>query len=164
MAHDHHGAGTEAGQGGHGPGGARAHGHDHAHGPGHNHAHGEHLASHLHGDDGSEALAALAEQFLDGFRQAADKTAYLRLTGIPFEIADEAGGPSLKLVDVVATTAWQVGTASPGFGTRELAYLPFPGAMVRERTNVALVYVSLARRVDRDLREVLREHAAMAAR
>lgn len=145
MAHDHHGAGQGAGRG-------------------HNHAHGEHLASHMAPDDGAEALAVLAGQFLDGFRQAADKTAYLRLMGVPFEIEDEAGGPSLKLVDVRTTTAWQVGTASPGFGTRELAYLPFPGALVRERTNAAFVYVSLERRLEVDLHDFLRRHEALAAR
>jgi hypothetical protein len=115
-------------------------------------------------DDGAEALAVLAEQFLDGFRQAADKTAYLRLMGVPFEIADEAGGPPLKLVDVRVTARWQVGTASPGFGTRELNYLPFPGALVRERTEAAFVYVSLERRRDVDLRDFLGKHAAMEPR
>jgi hypothetical protein len=141
VAHDHHGAGQ-----------------------GHNHGPADHLASHVGHDDGAETIAVLAEQFLDGFRQAADKTAYLRLMGVPFEIEDEAGGPSLKLVDVSTTTRWQVGTASPGFGTRELAYMPFPGALVRERTDAVFVYVSLERREEIDLRDFLRRHEAATVR
>jgi hypothetical protein len=46
-------------------------------------------------------------------------------------------------VDVRLTTEWQVGTASPSFGSRELSWLPFPGEMISERTNMGLVYVSL---------------------
>ncbi|MEL7184305.1 MAG: hypothetical protein AAGK57_11750, partial [Pseudomonadota bacterium] len=39
-------------------------------------------------------------------------------------------GPTMKLVDVHLKTEWQVGTASPSFGSRELSYLPYPGDMV----------------------------------
>ncbi len=52
---------------------------------------------------------------------------YLRLAGVPLEKPGRGGGPSLKLVDVKLTTEWQVGTASPSFGSRELSYLPYPG-------------------------------------
>lgn len=136
------------------------HGHRHEHGHGHN-AGADHLHSHPHAPGEAEALAALAAQFVEGFRAAADKIAYLRLAGVPLEIADPEGGAPLKLVDVTLTTAWQVGTASPGFGTAELNYLPFPGDMVRDRENMAFVYVSLTRRIDRDLRVFLVEHPAM---
>lgn len=132
--------------------------HDHAHdhiGPGHNHTHADHLHSHMPEQTAAEDLQALAEQFIDGFREAADKTSYLRLTGIPFEIETE-GGPPLKLVDVEMTTGWQVGTASPAFGSRDLSYLPLPGDLVAERTNLHFVYVSLKERRDIDLREILR--------
>ena len=61
----------------------------------------------------------------------------------------------LKLVDVELKTEWQVGTASPSFGSRELSYLPFPGDMVVERTNMALIYVSMEEKQTRDIREFL---------
>ncbi|MEL6236586.1 MAG: hypothetical protein AAFR46_19490 [Pseudomonadota bacterium] len=121
---------------------------------GHNHA-AEHLHSHGKPEDAAAELQVLSDQFIDGFRQAADKMAFLRLAAVPLERPDPEGGPSLKLVDVEITTAWQVGTASPGFGTRELSYLPFPGAMIAERTNMGLIYVSLDRRDVLDLRDFL---------
>ncbi|MEM8742633.1 MAG: hypothetical protein AAGE13_14210 [Pseudomonadota bacterium] len=121
---------------------------------GHNHA-AEHLHSHAKPEDMAAELQVLSDQFIDGFRQAADKMAYLRLAGVPLERPDAQGGPSLKLVDVEIVTAWQMGTASPGFGTRELSYLPFPGEMIAERTNLGLIYVSLDRRDVLDLRDFL---------
>ncbi|MDU8943547.1 hypothetical protein [Ovoidimarina sediminis] len=121
---------------------------------GHNHGH-DHLHSHLPPEDTAAALQVLATQFIDGFVQAADKTAYLRLAGVPFERPGAGGATALKLVDVSLTTEWQVGTASPSFGSRELSYLPFPGEMVRERTNMALVYVSTEEKSLLDIREFL---------
>ena len=121
---------------------------------GHNHGH-DHLHSHLPPEDAAAELQVLATQFIDGFVQAADKTAYLRLAGVPFERPGAGGATALKLVDVSLTTEWQVGTASPSFGSRELSYLPFPGEMVRERTNMALVYVSTEEKSLLDIREFL---------
>ncbi len=65
-------------------------------------------------------------------------------------------------MDVELRTEWQVGTASPSFGSRELSYLPFPGEMVTERTNMGLVYVSLASRYVWDLRDFLARRTASA--
>lgn len=127
--------------------------HDHPHH--HNHAHGDHLHSHMHDPDAASDMQVLATQFIDGFRDAKDKMAYLRLAGVPLEM-DGGGGPSLKLVDVKLTTEWQVGTASPSFGSRELSYLPYPGSMVVERTNMAFVYVSIERKSLVDLRDFLK--------
>lgn len=121
---------------------------------GHNHAN-DHLHSHMPPEDEAAGLQVLATQFIDGFVQAADKTAYLRLAGVPFERSGSGGKTALKLVDVSLTTEWQVGTASPSFGSRELSYLPFPGEMVSERTNMALVYVSLEEKSLLDIREFL---------
>lgn len=132
----------------------------HHHPHDHNHPHPDPLASHLHGPDAAAELQVLTAQFIDGFREARDKSAYLRIAGVPFEIADPAGGPSLKLVDIELRTEWQVGTASPSFGSRELSYLPFPGEMVTERTNMGFVYVSLHTREVQDLREFLSARAA----
>ena len=129
-------------------------------GPGHNGATAGHLHSHPHGEEAAEDLAALAAQFVDGFVQARDKTSFLRLAGVPFERASDKGGGRMKLVDVALRTDWQVGTASPSFGSRELSYLPFPGEMVRERTNMAFVYVSLDERAEWDLRDFLAQQAA----
>lgn len=133
------------------------HDHGHHHHPhDHNHASADHLHSHMGPEDEAADLQVLCEQFIDGFRTAKDKQAYLRLAGVPLEIEDSAGGPMLKLVDVQLTTEWQVGTASPSFGTQELSYLPFPGEMITERTNMGFVYVSLKRKQVSDLRDFLR--------
>ncbi|MEL6643444.1 MAG: hypothetical protein AAFQ79_05880 [Pseudomonadota bacterium] len=125
---------------------------------GHNHAH-DHLHSHLKPEDEAADLQLLTAQFIEGFVQATDKPSYLRLAGVPFERPGEDGDGALKLVDVELRTEWQVGTASPGFGTRELSYLPFPGEMVSERTNLSLVYVSLKSKQVLDIREFLAERA-----
>ncbi|WP_299652409.1 hypothetical protein [uncultured Jannaschia sp.] len=150
--------------------------HDHAphpHGP-HGHAHhphdhnppgaADHLHSHVQAEDAAADLQVLAAQFVDGFLQAKDKTSYLRLAGVPFERPGTAGAKALKLVDVELKTEWQVGTASPSFGSRELSYLPFPGEMVRARTNMALVYVSMDERSVLDLRDVLATRKAEVER
>ncbi|WP_400085335.1 hypothetical protein [Yoonia sp. R78084] len=134
--------------------------HDHAydhhhHGQGHNHAQGDHLHSHLHEEDEAADVQVLAAQFIDGFVQAKDKASYLKLSGVPFERASRSGTKSLKLIDVELKTEWQVGTASPSFGSRELSYLPFPGQMISERTNMSLVYVSIDEKSVLDIREFL---------
>ena len=121
---------------------------------GHNHA-DDHLHSHMPPEDEAAELQVLATQFIEGFRQADDKTAYLRLAGVPLERPGKGGDTALKLVDVSLTTEWQVGTASPSFGSRELSYLPFPGQMVQERTNMALVYVSMEEKSLLDIRDFL---------
>lgn len=123
---------------------------------GHNGA-GDHMHSHPKPEDEATDLQVLCAQFIEGFCEATDKAAFLRLAQVPLEIACDEGGPRLKLVDVALKTEWQVGTASPSFGSRELSYLAFPGEMIRERTNMAFVYVSSARRLDVDLRAFLAE-------
>lgn len=110
--------------------------------------------------DQAAELQVLTSQFVDGFREARDKAAYLRIAGVPLELRDEAGGPPLKLVDVTLTTEWQVGAASPSFGSRELSYLPFPGEMIAERTNMGFVYVSMDARRVVDLRGFLAARGA----
>ncbi|MDJ0827078.1 MAG: hypothetical protein QNJ16_16415 [Rhodobacter sp.] len=121
---------------------------------GHNHG-PDHLHSHLKPEDEAADLQVLCEQFIDGFRTAKDKAAFLRIASVPLEIHDQDGGPSLKLVDVALRTEWQVGTASPSFGSRELSYLAFPGEMISERTNLAFIYVSSERKTEIDLRRFL---------
>ncbi|MBP0483221.1 hypothetical protein [Sagittula salina] len=152
MPHDHH---HHHGHHGHDHGHGHDYGHEHVHGPGHNHADGDHLHSHMHDQDDAADLQVLATQFIEGFVQAGDKTSYLKLAGVPFERPGKGGATALKLVDVELKTEWQVGTASPSFGSRELSYLPFPGQMVRERTNMALVYVSMDEKSVLDVRDFL---------
>ena len=123
---------------------------------GHNHAN-DHLHSHLPPEDEAADLQGRATQFIDGFIEAKDKMSYLRLAGVPLERQPNDGGAPVKLVDVQLTTEWQVGTASPSFGTRELSYLPYPGEMVTERTNMSFVYVSLDTKELVDLRRFLYE-------
>lgn len=127
---------------------------------GHNHAQGDHLHSHLPDADKADELKVLTAQFIDGFVAAKDKMSYLRLAGVPLEIDAPGFGPKMKLVDVQLTTEWQVGTASPSFGSRELSYLPYPGDMVTERTNLGFVYVSLETKQVNDLRSFLQQHPA----
>ena len=126
---------------------------------GHNHAHGEHLHSHLMPEDQAADLQVLTVQFIEGFIQAADKAAYLKLAGVPLERPGRSGPSELKLVDVELMTEWQVGTASPSFGSRELSYLPFPGEMIHARTNMALVYVSMDEKDKLDIRTFLADKA-----
>ena len=122
---------------------------------GHNHSHGDRLQSNLKPEDKAAALQMLTAQFIEGFVQATDKASYLRLAGIPLERPGQSGDTALKLVDVELTTEWQVGTASPSFGSRELSYLPYPGDMIRERTILALVYVSMQEKDKLDIRTFL---------
>ncbi len=126
---------------------------------GHNHA-ADHLHSHLKPEDEASDLQVLCTQFIEGFQAATDKAAYLQIAGVPLKIECSDGGPSLKLVDVSLKTEWQVGTASPSFGSRELSYLPFPGDMISERTNMSFVYVSSERRRETDLRDFIASRKA----
>lgn len=88
-----------------------------------------------------EEYAALESAFADGFRQARDKQGFLRLAQIPLELerADQGG---LKLMQVVIEEAFDVGRASPGFGSRELVYHPLPGNLVTAQSQLRFRYVS----------------------
>lgn len=143
------------------------HQHTEAHGVGHNHTHGpaDHLHSHMKGHsakDLADELQVLARSFVEGFRQADDKTSYLRLAGIPFERSGE-DGLAMKLVDASITSNWQIGTASPAFGSLELVYMPFPGELVAHRETMVFTYVSLSSRADVDLLTLLAERSDLSA-
>jgi hypothetical protein len=130
-----------------------SHTHDHHH-HGDNGAPAEHLHSHFHPTSNAEELKVLTSAFVEGFRGAEDKTSYLRLANIPFQ-REGSDGLTLHLVDASIVANWQIGTASPAFATRELAYMPFPGEMVTNRETMTFTYVSLAERADVDLTELL---------
>ena len=139
---------------GHSHGHAPDHGDDHAHPHDHNHPHEhDHLHSHVHGDSArekQEELQVLATAFIEGYRQAKDKTSYLRLADIPFHRKGK-DGLKMHLVDVTIASNWQIGTASPAFASRELVYLPYPGEMVEARESMTFTFVSLTEREDVDL-------------
>lgn len=124
---------------------------------GHNKQDALHLQSHITNEDKSEDLKDITSQFIEGFLSASDKMSFLRLAGVPLEITPEGEEQKMKLVDVQLTTEWQVGTASPSFGSKELSYLPFPGEMIKERTNMNFVYVSINKKQINDLRSFLRD-------
>lgn len=132
-----------------------AHGHSHEHGVGHNHVHADHdhMHSHVHVDPSKERLdrlQALATSFIDGFRKADDKPAFMELAGIP-TVRIGSDGLKMHLIDTVIESKWQLGTASPAFAQRDLVYLPYPASMVEERERMIFVYVSLSERADIDL-------------
>jgi hypothetical protein len=135
------------------------HPHDghHHHGPGHNSDSADRMHSHPHGDGGGEQAAelhALCASFIDGFRQASDKNSYLRIAGIPYKRTGK-DGLAMHLVDAAIVSNWQIGTASPAFGTRELVYMPYPGQLIGSRETMTFTYVSLTQRADVDLRYIL---------
>ena len=125
---------------------------------GHNKQDAVHLHSHITEKDQLDDLKDITSQFIEGFLSASDKMSFMRLAGVPLEITPKCGEPKMKLVDVQVTTEWQVGTASPSFGSKELSYLPFPGGMIKERTNMNFVYVSINKKHINDLRSFLRDN------
>ncbi len=140
------------------------HPHDHAHPRDHNHARDvHHLHSHPHAHPEAPLPSRpeaddepLIDAFIAGFRAAEDKTSFLRVARVPFEIPSGTGAPSLKLVDIELRNGFQVGTAAPAFGSRDLVYHPYPGNMVRERTSMDFVYVSLDERRVVDLAQMVK--------
>ena len=117
-------------------------GHDHVHAHPHPHVH-----------ENAEELKALEAAFIAGFRGAPDKQAFLRLSGIPLSL-DRPGSTALKLIEVKLEDKFQVGSASPGFATRELSYQPLPAALVVQSTKLAFVYVSADALVEKTLAEI----------
>ena len=96
---------------------------------------------------------ALESAFIAGLRAAADKQAFLALTGVPLTLGGADGG-DLKLIEVAVTDRFRVGSAAPGFGTRELSYLPLPERLVSRSTRLAFVYVSADAVIERSLAEL----------
>jgi hypothetical protein len=144
--------------------GAGGHGHDHH---GHDHGHDNHharahdkVAEHQHRQWHEEELKEVETAFIAGFRDAPDKQAFLRLSGVPLGL-ERAGQTSLKLIEVKLEDTFTIGSASPGFGTRELSYQPLPAALVARATKLRFVYVSVDDLAEKSLAEVwpARDHA-----
>ncbi|EDQ32423.1 hypothetical protein HPDFL43_11506 [Hoeflea phototrophica DFL-43] len=117
------------------------------------------MHSHVHADPDKERLhrlQALAAAFIDGFRKAEDKPAFIELSQVAAKRTG-SDGLTMHLVDAKVETKWQLGTASPAFASRELVHLPYPAAMVQERETMTFTYVSLTERVDVDIITLLDE-------
>ena len=103
-----------------------------------------------------ERLGLMEAAFIDGFRGAPDKLGFLLLARIPMEMdRDDAAG--LKLVEVKIDEAYEVGSAHPGFGARELIYHALPGAMIKCATRLTFVYVSMSERQELPFAEVVKD-------
>ena len=109
-----------------------------------------------------EHAHAAEAAFIEGFRAASDKQAFLALARIPLELA-APDGPSLKLVQVLLEDAVEVGRASRGFGSRELAYQPLPAPLVTSETRLRFRYISAAEVRELSLAEVIAWPAASQA-
>ena len=120
----------------------------HGYSDGHRHDHRE----------GPDAVRLIEQTFIEGFRAAVDKRAFLELAGVPFSLTGDAGGASsspLRLIEVRIADGYVVGAAAPAFGARELAYQPLPGSMVERSTALTFVYVSIDERRELSAAEVL---------
>lgn len=106
-----------------------------------------------------EEQRALESAFIDGFRQARDKPGFLRLARVPLEL-ERANRPGMKLMQVVIEEAFEVGRASPGFGSRELVYQPLPAGLVTARAQLRFRYVSADELCELSLAEALGAQSA----
>ena len=93
---------------------------------------------HVHPHEEQEGARLLEQAFIAGFRTAADPASFLRLAAVPQEL--ERDGDLLRLLEVRIVERTVVGAVTPGFGTRELVYHPYPSALTSTTSTVALVY------------------------
>lgn len=117
---------------------------------GHDHVHAH---PHPHVEENAEDMKAVEEAFIAGFRGTSDKQAFLRLSGIPLSL-ERDGATALKLIEVRLEDTFRVGSASPGFATRELSYQPLPAALVEQTIKLSFVYVSADALVEKSLTEI----------
>ena len=109
------------------------------------------LHSHISERDKKNDILTLSSEFIEGFTHSSDKMAFLKISGFPNELASSTGGPPLKLINARIETCWQIGTASPSFGKKELSYLPYPKELVTFVTNMIFTFVSLNEKQEVDL-------------
>ncbi|HYN38199.1 MAG TPA: hypothetical protein VES39_03000 [Rhodospirillales bacterium] len=134
--------------------------------------HGDHEhGDHRHGADAdaggrerveADAAAAITRAFIDGFRAALDKQAFLALTGIPPTIERE--GERLHLVEVRIEDRFTVGQVSRGFASADLVHQPLPAAMVAATAVIDLAYVGPCRRLTLPLAAVRTAPSAPSGR
>ena len=115
------------------------------------HEHDGLLHSHISERDKKNDILTLSSEFIEGFAHSSDKMAFLKISGFPNELASSTGGPPLKLINARIETCWQIGTASPSFGKKELSYLPYPKELVTFVTNMVFTFVSLNEKQEVDL-------------
>ena len=115
------------------------------------HVHDGLLHSHISERDKKNDILTLSSEFIEGFTHSSDKMAFLKISGFPNELASSTGGPPLKLINARIETCWQIGTASPSFGKKELSYLPYPKELVTFVTNMIFTFVSLNEKQEVDL-------------
>ena len=116
-----------------------------------NHEHDGLLHSHILEREKKNDILTLSSEFIEGFTHSSDKMAFLKISGFPNELASSTGGPPLKLINARIETCWQIGTASPSFGKKELSYLPYPKELVTFVTNMIFTFVSLNEKQEVDL-------------
>ncbi|HXP76241.1 MAG TPA: hypothetical protein VN823_19025 [Stellaceae bacterium] len=92
--------------------------------------------------------------FIEGFRAASDKQAFLTLARIPLELA-ASDGLGLKLVQVLLEDTVEVGRASRGFASKELVYQPLPARLVTTETRLRFRYISAEAVRELSLAEVM---------
>jgi len=116
-----------------------------------------------HGAEGerADAEAALARAFVEGFRAALDKQAFLALAGIPERI--ERDGERLHLVEVRIEDRFTVGQVSRGFASAELVHQPLPAAMVEAAAVLEFAYVGPRRRLSLPLAAIRAAAPAVSA-
>ena len=95
--------------------------------------------------------------FVEGYRAAQDKLAYLRLTHIPFEMPADPDSDSdsrMHLRSVEIDEVFEVGSITPAFGTNRLMHQLYPHAMVECRRSLKFRYVHRGGTVEKSLREL----------
>ena len=88
-----------------------------------------------------EGLHLMEHAFIDGFRSAPDKQAFLLMAGIPYAL-DRGDAPGLKLVEVRIDETFEVGSVGRGFGSSDLVHNALPAEMIARRSDLKFVYVA----------------------
>ena len=97
----------------------------------------------------------LEDTFVDGYRAAQDKLAFLRLSNIPFDLVVEPGSDvKMHLKCVRIEEAFEVGSVTPAFGSKRLVHHMNPHELVKHRESLRFVYVHRDGEVEKSLREL----------
>jgi hypothetical protein len=94
---------------------------------------------HIHPHEEQEEGERLLEQaFITGFRTATDPASFVRLAAVPQKLQRDDDVLHLLEVKIVERTV--VGAVTPGFGTRQLVYQPYPSALTTAMSATLFVY------------------------
>jgi hypothetical protein len=97
------------------------------------------------GREQADARRAITRAFVDGFRAAADKQAFLALAGVHASV--ERDGERFYLVEVTLADRYAVGQVSRGFASAALVHQPLPPALVAAEAELGFAYVGPSRRL-----------------